>query len=214
MQRAFPILLLAVAASGCVGSDFDFEATASDARILPRFSYAYDGEGVARAEGELSIAADSDKDTGRVTMTVRQTSTTYTLDWDAFDGAEPFQSGGVVRGITLHGTTGNGSADLPAFFAYLGLWGQTDLYVNGRAENDPIRGAPGFDARLYVVRGRVRDAETGIIHDGQKTGPYDPADPEDAFVDAEGSQAVVELRTATGDLWAHFEFENVRITRI
>lgn len=204
-------LIVVVLLAGCLGGGNDVVIEADDARMLPRYSYDYDGSQFTRASGSLSASVDTERNTGTIEASVTVGPDLYEVLWQRFEAPEPYQSGGAARGLRVHGSTGNGSSELPEFFAYLACFGRATVSHNGRVEEDPTTRAGEFDARLLVARGHVRDAQTGIIYNDLRNGAYDPSQPDAAWVNATGAQAILELRTETGELWYHFEFENVKL---
>ncbi len=204
--------LLLFGLAGCGAPAEDFAARASDARIIPRGTYAYDGEGVLMAEGELDVGLDNDEDDGWISATVRQGNHVYDVEWTGFSATTAYQDGGVVRNQNLCGTTGRGSAELPEFFAYAAAWGTALVKTDGEVERDPTTLASTFGAHLFVARGHVREPNSGVIRN-TAGGAYDPNRPDDFLLHGEGAQAVLQVRTASRDLWYQFEFEDVVLER-
>jgi len=207
------VVVLVACLSGCSGGAADVVLHATDARMLPRYDYDYEGKRFTRAEGRLNASVDTRKDQGSIVAHIEAGPDSYDVSWSSFAGSQPYQSGGATRGVVLYGSTGNGSTELPAFFAYLACFGRATARHNGEADFDPTTTRPDFDARFLVVRGHVRDPQKGIVYNEARNGPYDPSKPDVGFVNATGSQAILQLRTATGELWYHFEFEDVRLDK-
>jgi hypothetical protein len=212
-RRLVASLLLALVLAGCQGAGADAVVRGDDARMLPRFTYDYEGKRFTFATGSLEASVDTSANTGTIVASLTVGPDAYQVRWGAFSGSEPYQSGGAARGLMLHGSTGNGSTELPAFFAYLACFGRATVTHNGEAELDPTTGQPEFGARLYVVRGHVRDARTGIIYNDVRNAAYNPERPDQAWVNATGAQAILQLRTATDQIWYHFEYETVRLEK-
>lgn len=213
-MRAVAALLVGFALAGCLGSDADVVVHATDARALPPGDPDYAGERIRHAVGGFEARLDSARDRGTVTLHVADAGSSYDVVWLSFSGRAPYEQGGVARSERLHGATRNGSAYYPAFTVYVAAWGTANLRVDGILEKDPTTGGATFAARAYVVRGLVRDPGKGVVWNGARTGPYDPAKPDDAFVAATGSQVLVDVLSAAGDVWRHFEFESVRFERL
>lgn len=213
-MRWFVGFLLLVLLSGCGERPYDFETDASDVRVIPRGTYAYDGKDVHRAEGTLEVRVHSDHDAGLVRARVVDGVHTYDVAWATFNGSAPYQSGGVARDFIVHGNSGNGGPEWPPFFAYLACWGWATLRDNGEIQNDPSVAQPYFYGYLAIARGKVRDPSTGIVYNVARTGPYDPAQPTDGSVLGTGAQALLQLRTAGNEVWYYVEFDEVHITRL
>lgn len=204
------LLVLTGLLSGCTKAPTALEASAQAGWIFQRGDYDYDGSRAKPARGNLTVRVDDEKDEATIWFDLSDGRTDFKLDWVSVSAKEPWMDGGVERSISLHGTTGNGSAELPEFFAYAAIWGQASVRVLGALERDPTTGSESFNARAYVVRGHVRDRDSGAIVAG--TGqPYDPKAPDRAAIDPQGAQVLIELRTATGSLWRHFSFDDARL---
>lgn len=210
-MRLLVFALALVVGAGCLGSPFDFEATAADARVIDGFSY--DGSRVRRAEGSLTVQLDTEGDAGRVLVHLVDAGKVYDVVFNEFFGREPYKEGGVHRDFFEHGATGNGSGELPEFYAYVAAWGSATIRLNDQPLRDPTTLGPRWTAHLMIARGHVRDANTGAVYKSDGRAVFDPTTPADGFVNRTGAQAMLQLKTAANDLYYHFEFEGVRITR-
>lgn len=212
VRSSFWLLLLGLALAGCLASPYDFRATGSDARFIE--GYAYDGVGVHRANGNLEVELNAAKDTGRVGAHVEYANHAYDVVFNRFFGSDAYKGGGVHRDFVEHGATGNGSAELPAFHAYVAAWGAASMRLDGQPVRDPTTLADEWQGHLMVVRGHVRDENSGAVYKADGRSFYDPATPDDGLVNRTGAQAILQLRTANKDLVYHFEFEAIRIAKL
>lgn len=213
MRAALGTFLL-VALAGCASTGHGFAATASDALLLPRGSMAYDGQGARWTDGWANLSLDAARDEGRVDAVVVDVTRRHDVRFESFAGTADHQQGGVARDVRLHGATGNGSTDLPEVHAYAAAWGTASYRVDGQRQTDPTSPGDDFRAAAYVLLGQLRERGTAKILNANGDGVYDPARPTDGQVGAAGATVRIELRTATGALWAHVEFVDVRIEKL
>ncbi|HWG89276.1 MAG TPA: hypothetical protein VNZ52_00355, partial [Candidatus Thermoplasmatota archaeon] len=98
----FLVLALALPAlAGCFGEEpapvTTFAATGSDLSFSE--GWAYDGTGIVKATGNITIAVDDATDQGAVTATLQLgENATYAVSFTSFAGApdKPFQNGGIA----------------------------------------------------------------------------------------------------------------------
>ena len=208
MMRLLVPVLAVLLCVGCFGPDgIRIDAT----HPLLMTSYAYDGRGISNATGTIAIRLDADANQGTVEATARDLFHTYTLKWASFSGRAPFQSGGVASQLDMWGASGNGSAVFPKMRVYVAAFGHVESRVDGTVEKDPSNLKPTIPAILFVTQGRFRDPDTFRVDNREKLGAYDPAKPDDAYINQIGAQAVVLLFTERGELMRHFDYQDVTV---
>jgi hypothetical protein len=215
------VLTVGLALAGCVGDAPTIELTGKDARYLDvqgfalHPGYTYDGTFVQKAEGTLSVKLNDEDNTGLVTATVTTRSgTTWTITFDEFAGTVDRQGGGVRFNFDEHGNTGNGTPELPKFYALAAAWGTATITKDGQKVQEPNTLGERFSAHLMVVKGQVRNPDTGRILKMDKTCCYDPSAPLDGHVSEIGSQAILQAKTKTGAFFLHLEFEDLAFKKL
>lgn len=219
MTRRIPFLLAIVALAtmafpGCFGSDFSFGATGTEPLMIDG-GYSYDGKLVRKAEsGSLDVQLDNGSDTGRVVAVVRdQGGPEWRVVFDEFFPSSPTHDGGIREDFHEHGDTGNGDSKLPTFFAYAAAWGTATVERDGQAVKEPNTLADRFPAHLMVAKGKVRDPDTYQIYKADGTCCYNPDNASDGGPASEiGAQAILQVKTASGAFYLHFQFEDLTIT--
>lgn len=176
--------------------------------------YAYDGRGAHQVEGELHVALNSDSNTGTIRALARDPIHQYEIRWTSFSGRLPYQSGGVARDLEMWGSTGNGSAVFPRVYTYAAAFGRATVLFDGKPEKDPTSLAADFQAVFFLAQGRYRDTDTFQVLNGDRSRPYDPAEPDDAFVSAIGAQAVAVAYASNGEPYRFFEYLEPKILRM
>lgn len=209
-MRLAPTSILLLLVPGCLG-EANIHADAE--RPLLMTTYAYDGRGIRTVDGTLTVDVDPDANTGTIVAAAQDAFHKYEVTWAAFEGSEPYESGGVAADLEMWGDSGNGPPVFPRIRVHLAAFGQVESRVDGVVEKDPSNLERRIDAVLFVTRGRIRDPETLRIEDAEKLQPYDPAEPTDAYINQFGSQAVLLLYTERGELLRHFDYQDVRIRR-
>lgn len=219
MKRPIPFLLattalLSAGLSGCFGSDYSFEANGTQPLIIDG-GYSYDGKLVRTAAGgSITIQLDNGSDTGRVEAVVRdQGGPEWRIVFDEFFPSSPTHDGGIREDFYEHGATGNGDTKLPRFFAYAAAWGSATVERDGQPVKEPNTLDDRFPAHLMVSMGKVRDATTYQIYKADGTCCYNPDNPEDGAPASEaGAQAILQVKTASGAFYLHFQFEDLTVT--
>lgn len=219
MNRPIPFLLattalLTSAFAGCLGSDFSFEATGTEPLII-NGGYSYDGRLVEKAEsGSVTIQLDNESDTGRVEAVVRQQGgSEWRVVFDVFFASSPTHDGGIREDFYEHGATGNGDTDLPRFFAYAAAWGSATVQEDGQAVREPNTRNDRFPAHVMISQGKVRDPATYEIYKADGTCCYNPDNPEDGAPASDaGAQVILQVKTASGAFYLHFQFEDITVT--
>jgi hypothetical protein len=118
----------------------------------------------------------------------------------------------VAADLQLWGDTGNGSSVFPRVFAYAAAFGHATHAIDGRQERDPTNLGDGFTAIFFVTQGQYRDTQGHRITDRERTRPYDPSKPTDAYVNQIGAQAAMLLFAANGALYRYYEFNQIQVT--
>lgn len=190
----------------------DFRAEA--ARPLFLDGYAYDGTGAHEVAGDLRVELSSESNGGKIEARVQDAIHQYEIRWKNFAGRLPYQSGGVARDLELWGSTGNGSAVFPRVYVYAAAFGRATVLFDGKPEKDPTSLAADFQAVFFLTQGRYRDLDTFEILSADRSRPYDPAQPDDAFVSAIGAQAVVIAYASNGEPYRFFEYLEPKILRL
>jgi hypothetical protein len=208
LRLILPLVLLLL--SGCLDSD-EVQATATHPLIMKGYDYA--GRGISNGTGSLEIRVHSGSDQGTIVATARDAFHAYEVAWTSFGGRVAFQSGGIAEDLDMWGSSGNGSTVFPKVRVHVAAFGRVESRVDGKIEKDPSNLADEMDAILFVTQGRIRDPETLRIEDAEKLGPYDPAQPDDAYVGRIGSQAILLLFTERGELVRQYDYQDVRIKR-
>lgn len=206
------LVSLLAAFTGCVKSgDYDLEVSASGVLVMPRNDYDYDGGATRNADGSIHVWLDGENNKVRMEAEVDEAAATATLTWTSVQARQPFHDGGVALGLEMFGPEGPPDPRYPAAFAYAAAWGTVDRAVNGRSEHDPTTGDPGFRATLFIVRGQIREDQSGMVYNANRDAAYDPRIPDDAWVNPRGAQIILELRTATDYLWRHYAWSDAVI---
>ena len=200
--------LVALLSSGCLAGDL-FQAKAAQPILLS--GYNYDGAGVRQVEGTLDVNVNPAKNAGRILADYHDAVHTYRIQWANFTGRAPYQSGGVATNQLLWGTSGNGSAALPAVRAYVAAFGSVTAHRDGVLERDPSNLFGTMNAVFFISQGRFRDLSTHKIYAADGVSLYDPEEPEDAYVNKIGAQATLLVYTARGELFRYVEFSEVSV---
>lgn len=197
--------------AGCFSSTA-FEAHGSHVLVIA--GYAYDGQNVRTAEGELKVKLDNRRNTGAVHATVRDVLETIDIRFANFTGRLPYQSGGVARNLHLWGDTGNGSTVFPKVYVYAAAFGYATLDIDGEPQRDPTNLRQTLPAYFFLTRGVYRDPDTHLVYSSEPGRPYDPAKPTESTINQIGAQATLLLYTSRGTLHRHVEFRDVIIDRL
>lgn len=119
----------------------------------------YRGKQVWSGPGTATVLVRERENTGIVMGNVRVDGHTYTVIMDRFNGDRPFQSGGIAKSVSLHGTTRRGAPILPRTFSYLAGWGRPcTVWKDAEVLYD------GFSCHFMLTE-TLRDPESGKIED-------------------------------------------------
>lgn len=212
IPRRHGLLVLAlVFLSGCASSPYDFVAASAVVRVVD--GYSYDGSRVRNGTGEITIELNTVGNSGRVLSHVVDQGKVYDVVFNEFGGDEPYKDGGINQEFYEHGDTGNGSGELPKFYAYVAAWGFGTVRLNDEPQRDPSTLRERWVAHLMVSKGHVRSQLNNGVYKSDGVTVFDPKAPDDGIVHREGAQAMLQLRTGSNDLYYHFVFNDVKIAR-
>jgi len=91
----------------------------------------YAGRRLTPVVGVIDIAVDERENTGQVIAEFAEGQDQYRIVFDRFQGAKPFQDGGIATRVYEHGDSGNGDPLYPKTWLYLAGWGTADMFKNG-----------------------------------------------------------------------------------
>ncbi len=132
----------------------------------------YAGKHLRSLPGSVDIAVDEGRNTGRVVAEFVEGEDRYRIVFDRFEGAAPYQDGGVATRVYEHGDSGNGDPLYPKTWLYLAGWGRADVYKNGQTLYKDY-------AAHFMVMERSRDPHTHAVRYPMKRtlpgGETDPA---------------------------------------
>jgi serine/threonine protein kinase len=161
---------------------------------LQRFSY--NGQAVTPIDGSVHYDVNADSDTGTVTILVNGTLTyqdgmTRAGQWKivqkSYSSDQPFYQGGIATNVEMHGDSGQEAPFYPKLAGMLATWGTADLYLNDQIV------ASDLGIHTMYTQG-LRDSQQQILNN-TNTCCYDPATPNDGFIDPSRDQVTVLLFT-------------------
>ncbi len=184
-------------------------------------NFSYDGSNITPMFGKAMVKVDSKRDTGTMVVKLKgtinpQIGKSYTGDIKIYykikKGGLDYKEGGVADFIYLHGDTKQGSPVMPKVRTYLAAWGSADVYVNDRLVYQNL------DGHMMLTE-RSRDIKTRAISNKDKSGFYNPKDPENASIaDPDSRELHFVAHSSKADaknfppqtVWIHINFENVK----
>lgn len=188
-RTAAVAVVVAAVLGGCLGGGddgggaSDCLASANGSMKLAH-SWAYDGEELIGATGQLAIDVDDGDNTGTVTGDAEEGDGPGGWEWGVaftdFVEGSPFHDGGVVTDLTEHGDSGVGDENIPKVHLDCAGWGPVTVRLNGVAINEDDVGY-NLTGHFMVSSTGVRDDATGKILAQDGTTPYSPDRPADAL---------------------------------
>lgn len=196
---------------------------ANDALMIGGYgdNMQYDGGDIRPGAGFITLDVDAEENTGDMAASWTGTHTpelgvTYTgrFDFvlDHWMEMEPYQDGGIVENLSIHGATGRSTTAMPEVMAFLGGWAMCNVFLD--------------DVQIYTrvhCHWMYTDGARGEDHrivqaDGVTT--YDPGDPVNAYVDPDDRELHLVVHSIEEDpnnyppnpLWLHMNFEEPVVT--
>lgn len=214
--KAVPTILattafLTVMASGCLtfpDEDATRHAWADDGRFVVGWSYG--GHGVVPLHGTMNLTVDPASNNGTfwaVGVLADGRETRFEILFDRFSGSAPFHDGGVAVDLVEHGDSGVGDPDIPRVDMLVAGWGTGLVTVDNSTYADPTTGDERWNAHFMLVRNGVRDDETAGIWNANRSEPYNPNEPGDAYTETGSMEMLLEIETAGGEKEAETLFE-------
>ena len=117
----------------------------------------YAGKHLTPVRGTIEIDVSDLANTGRVVTEFVEAGDQYRVVFDRFEGAAPYQDGGIATRVYEHGDSNHGDPLYPKTWLYLAGWGKADVFKNGQLLFKD------YSAHLMVME-RSRDPKTREVH--------------------------------------------------
>ncbi len=176
----------------------------------------YEGLDVRPGPGSISLDVDAEENTGTLAADWTGTHTPelgvtltghFELELNHWMEMEPYQDGGIVEDLPIHGTTGRSTTAMPGVNAFLAGWAMCDMFLDGTQIYSLMHchwmytdGARGEDHRIVQSDGATA---------------YDPSDPVNSYVDPDDRELHMVVHSIEDDpnnfppnpLWFHINYE-------
>jgi len=137
----------------------------------------YAGTHLLPLKGWIEIDVSEIANTGRVVAEFVDGIDQYRILFDRFEGAAPYQDGGVATRVYEHGDSNHGDPFYPKTWLYLSGWGKSDVFKNGQLLYKD------YSAHFMVME-RSRDSKTHAVrYPVKRTLPGGETDPAGMEID-------------------------------
>lgn len=190
------LLLVAIAFAGCIGADdppTQYDVQASSGHVAN--GWAYDGAALESNVASLEGFLDAEANSGSLNITYEAWGSTWEIRHDHFEESQDFHDGGIALGVTEHGDTGVGHTEIPRIDGLVLTWGTAEVLRDG--EPYEISQSGTWSAHMMFNENTIRDS-SGQILQADQSGPFDPNDPGNAYIEDDNPQAIIELTSPGG----------------
>ena len=117
----------------------------------------YAGKHLTPVRGTIEIDVHELVNTGLVVAEFAEGTDQYRVVFDRFEGAVPYQDGGIATRVYEHGDSNHGDSLYPKTWLYLAAWGKANVFKNGQLLYQ------NYSAHFMVME-QSRDPKTREVH--------------------------------------------------